>query len=380
MSVSRRAVLITGGAAILVAGGAWTLTRAPRAAQEPWRDAQKGFGDPRLNALAYAILAPNPHNMQPWRIELDGADSFQLFCDPKRVLPETDPPNRQITIGLGCFLELFRQAAAEQGYTTDFAYFPDGEPQPVLDARPIATVRIAKDENAQRDPLFAQALFRRTNRDPFDTGRSVSESALASVTSASVPGVNAFASSENSRVEELRALTVRAWEIEWGTANTRRESINVTRIGKSEINANPWGLALSGAAIEAVAAAGVLTRENMDKAGSTAYQQSIDFYDRACRSAMAFVWSTTPSNTRRDQLETGRSWVRMHLAANASGLALQPLSQALQEFPEMAGSYRDAHAMLAAPGETVQMLARLGYTDPVPPAPREPLTSHLISV
>lgn len=380
MGVSRRAVLITGGAAIVIGGAAWTVTRSPRAAQEPWRDAQKGFGDPTLNALAYAILAPNPHNMQPWRVELSGENSFRLFCDLKRLLPETDPPNRQITIGLGCFLELFRQAAAEQGYSADIAYFPDGEPQPTLDERPIATVRLAANAAIERDPLFAQALYRRTNRSPFDAGRAVRDELLTGITAASVPGVNAFASSDHTRVETLREMTASAWAVEWKTAKTRRESIDVTRIGKSEINADPWGLALSGAAIEAVRTAGVLTRENMDRPGSTAYQQSIEFYDRACRSSMAFAWTTTLSNTRREQLEAGRSWVRMALAAQAAGLAIHPLSQALQEFPEMADLYRDAHALLAAPGETVQMLARLGYTDPVPPAPREKLTSHLIEI
>jgi hypothetical protein len=378
MGVSRRAVLITGGAAVVIGGAAWTLTREPRVAQEPWRSAAKGFGDPRLNALAYAILAPNPHNMQPWRIELQGEDAFRLFCDLERLLPETDPPNRQITIGLGAFLELFRQAAAEQGYGAVMSYFPDGEPQPTLDARPVASVRIVKGENVERDPLFRAAPSRRTNRKPFDTGRALRSDLLQSITSAGVPGVNAFAAAERTRVEELRELTARAWRVEWETAKTRRESIKVTRIGKAEINENPWGLALSGAAVDAVHATGVLTREKMDEPGSTAYQQSLDFYDRACRSAMAFLWSTTASNTRRDQLEAGRSWVRMHLAATAAGVAVHPLSQALQEYPEMADLYRDAHSMLATPGETVQMLARLGHTDAVPPAPREHLASHLI--
>lgn len=382
MSTTRRAILKTGSAAIvIVAAGAagWALTRAPRAARAPWRDAAgAGFGDPRLDGLAYAILAPNPHNMQPWRVRLDGDDAFTLFCDRSRLLPETDPGNRQITIGFGCFLELFREAAAEKGYRADFTYFPEGEALPDLDERPIARVMLARDESVARDRLFGGALTRRTNRAPFDLERAVNDALLRDIVDASVAGVEAAATGDPARVAELRDLAAEAWAIEWANAATRRESIAVTRIGKREINAKPWGLSLAGPFLEALGA-GPLNRSNMDAPGTMAYEQTRGFYDRACRTAMAFVWATTGANTRRDQLEAGRAWVRMHLAANAAGVSFHPLSQALQEFPAMSGPYEKAHSLLAGgDGRTVQMLARLGYAKSPPPAPRQPLTATLI--
>jgi nitroreductase len=376
MGATRRAVLIAGGAAVVVAG-AWALTRAPKKAREPWRKAAAGFGDPRLDALAYAILAPNPHNMQPWKIALDGDDGFRLYADLTRMLPETDPPNRQITIGFGCFLELFRQAAAEKGFRADLAYFPEGEPEPLLDGRPVAAVRMIEDPNVARDPLFGGALERRTNRAPFKD-QPVGEAALKTTIAAGVPGVLAEATNDATRVAALRDLTIEAWRIEWGLARTRRESIAVTRIGKREIEAEPFGLALSGPLVEGIAAAGVLTRESMDAPTSPGFRQSLDFYERACESAQAFVWAKTAANTRRDQLDSGRAWMRMHLAAAAAGLAVHPLSQALQEFPEMAAPYARAHELLAPAGGTVQMLARLGYTQSPPPSPREPLDAKLL--
>ena len=47
-----------------------------------------------------------------------------LYVDTDRLLPETDPYNRQITIGLGCFLEIMRMAAAEDGYRVDLDALP----------------------------------------------------------------------------------------------------------------------------------------------------------------------------------------------------------------------------------------------------------------
>ncbi|MEL7107611.1 MAG: twin-arginine translocation pathway signal protein, partial [Pseudomonadota bacterium] len=95
------------------------------------------------------------------------------------------------------------------------------------------------------------------------------------------------------------------------------------------------------------------------------------FYEKACASSTAFVWSTTSRNTRHHQIAAGRAWVRAQLIANARGIAFHPLSQALQEFPEMAQNYRRVHDLLAREdGDTVQMLARVGFAPEVGPSPR----------
>ena len=91
-----------------------------------------------MRALSYAVLAPNPHNRQPWLVDLAEPDVATLYCDLDRRLPQTDPLDRQITIGLGCFLELFVLAAAQEGYASAISLFPQGSATPRLDARPVA--------------------------------------------------------------------------------------------------------------------------------------------------------------------------------------------------------------------------------------------------
>lgn len=382
--ISRRALLKTGAASVLLfgLGGAWWATTGPaRSAREPWSRASAGFGDPRLDVLAYAILAPNPHNMQPWRIGLGEGGRFTVYCDLDRLLPETDPPNRQITIGFGCFLELCRQAAAEAGLRADTTYFPEGEPGPLLDERPVAHVELVEDASVRPDPLFSAVLDRRTNRLPFDMSRPVDPGILAEFQSGVVDGVKVLATADEAVVEELRNLTTDAWRVEWDTASTRRESIEVMRIGKAEVEAKPYGLSIDDRLSSTIGMLGLMSPEALDDPESSAYRESFKFYERACASAMAFVWSTTPTNTRRAQLEGGRAWVRMQLIANTLGLSFHPLSQALQEFPEMAEHYKRAHELLSSnSGETVQMLARLGYAPSVGPAPRQGLESMLLPV
>ena len=103
----RNFLRMAGGGVILAAGGSalFATTRTPTKALAPW--AQAGaYADPRMSALSYAILAPNPHNRQPWFVSLESDDALTLYFDTEKQLPHTDPFDRQLTIGLGCFLEL----------------------------------------------------------------------------------------------------------------------------------------------------------------------------------------------------------------------------------------------------------------------------------
>lgn len=382
--ISRRALLTTGASSVILLGlgSTWWATTGPATrAREPWKTVTESFGDPRLDVLAYAILAPNPHNMQPWQIGLGEGGEFTVYCDLDRLLPETDPPNRQITIGFGCFLELCRQAAADSGLRADITYFPEGEPELLLDERPVAHVELVEDSSIRRDPLFSTVLARRTNRLPFDTSRPIDPGILTELQAGAVDGVEVHATVEAPLVDELRSLTTDAWGVEWNTASTRRESIDVMYIGKAAVNGKPYGLSLDDRLTSTLGKLGLMSPEALDDPESSAYRESFKFYERACASAMAFVWSTTPTNTRRAQLEAGRAWVRTQLIANAFSLSFHPVSQALQEFPEMDDYYIRAHQLLSSnAGDTVQMLARLGYAPSVGPAPREVLESKLLPV
>ena len=102
-------------------------------------------------------------------------------------------------------------------------------------------------------------------------------------------------------------------------------------------------------------------------------------------SAMGFVWLATAGNSRAQQIEAGRAYVRLQLQATALGLGMHPMSQALQEFAEMEPHHAAAHRLLlgrASPRDaaepTVQMLCRIGYPPAaVGPTPRRALADFL---
>lgn len=386
--VSRRQVLTTGGASLIILGGgfgAYVGTRSIAKAQEPWKQATAGFGDPRIDGLAYAILAPNPHNRQPWQVRLVGDDSFILYCDLDKRLPHTDPPNRQITIGFGTFLELFRQAAAEKGYRADITPFPEGEPEPVLDERPIASVTMVKDPSIQSDPLFGSILERRSTKEAF-AQRSVDKDTFAALqamafANRSVQGLSLALTSDVERVEKLRALNWEAWSVEYDTALTQNESVDLMRIGAKEVNANPDGIDLTGPMMETLRLGGVISREQLATKGTSAYETGISMYQEILSSTSSFGWLISADNSRTTQLQSGSAWVRINQAATALGLAMHPVSQILQEFPEMAELYDRYHDYVgvSAPAR-VQGFFRFGYAAVPEPSPRWPVESILLTV
>jgi len=116
--------------------------------------------------LSYAILAPHSHNLQSWLVDIRWPNEIVLYCDPSRLLPETDPFSRQIMMSHGTFLELLELAAIERGLRAEIELFPEGEFAPEkIDNRPVARVRLSADATVKKDPLFSHVSKRRTNRE-----------------------------------------------------------------------------------------------------------------------------------------------------------------------------------------------------------------------
>ncbi len=388
MPMTRRHFMVAAGGTTLAlagAGGAFLVTRTPGRALAPWATLDQPVADVRLDAFRHAILAPNPHNRQPWRITLVGNDQAIISCDLDRRLPETDPFDRQITIGFGCFLELARMVTEARGKRLQVQAFPDGAPEvPArLDARPIAHLRFL-DGPARQDALMAGLRTRRSAKVPFEPQRKIDGATLQAIMmgSAGAAGSPGNATLHGTRdevaVKSLRDQTWRAWMIETETIRTFKESVDLMRIGKSEIEANPDGISLGGAMLELLAAAGQVTRATLADPKSSAFRAGIDKYRPILATAMSYVWVTTTGNTRSAQLAAGRAYVRANLAATLAGVAMHPISQALQEYPEMAAAAADVRATLTVgSNDTLQMLARIGYAEQMPPSPRWPVESKI---
>lgn len=385
----RNFIRLVGGGSVAAAAlpmtGCALGTDYPSQAVEAWSGRQNE-SDPRRRALAFAITAPNPHNLQPWLVDLRESGVITVMTDRERVLPQTDPFGRQILIGHGAFIELLVMALESQGIAADVALWPQGELGADLegwDLRPIA--RLTLKPGGVGDPLFAQVLRRHTAKSDYDTRRPVAPWTLtALMSSVNAKAVRVGGTVNLPDLPPLRELCLQAGRVELLTPPAVMETLRLLRVGPDEILKYRDGLPVNGLMARALSALGLFDRSTPPAEGGQTYKAMIGFFEGNSRTAMGFVW-LSGRNGRADQIAAGRAYVRLQLKATELGLDVHPMSQALQEFPEMAPLYARAHQLILnrpAPRspdeETLQMFCRLGYTSkPAPATPRRPLASFV---
>ncbi len=359
--------------------------QVPLEANIAWREAGVGFTDWRLRALSYALLAPNPHNLQAWLANLTVPDEVSISYDPTRALPMTDPFGRQLLIGCGCFAELFSIAASMDGIGLEAIAFPQGEPSvDVLDARPLIVFR-KTTKTVAKDPLADFITARRSTKTPFDMQRAIDAGPLTDLNKQLAPTAPrqlqlgwVTAQSNAAQLQSLQSLIWRAWMIEANTHRTHKESVDYMRIGSAEVIANRDGISLGAPMFDHMLKAGQISKAVMLDPTSQANAFGKRQYEAIMRATPGMLWLSTADNARSAQFACGRAYMRVALAVTQAGLAMHPVSQCLQEFAEMAEPFKEAHDLLAKVGDSqpqrrVQMLCRIGYGPTTEPQPRRML-------
>ena len=381
----RQFMRMAGGGVVLAASAsaAGCSSRMPPEAISAWQG-PGNESDLRRWILGYAILAPHSHNLQSWVVDLSEPGEIVLRCDLQRLLPQTDPYSRQIMMSHGTFLELLDIAARERGQRAEITLFPEGAFGPdKLDARPVARIRLSPDAALAKDPLFAQILKRHTNRGLYDAARPVPPTAWQAMADAVRPYPLHFGhlgAEQPSMLQQQRAVAAEAWRIELVTPRTIMESYKVLRVGAAEVARHRDGLSLLDPSVVWLDRLGLFDRSQAPGPDDFATTSQIKDFAKKLDSTPGFLWMVSEGNDRVTQVNAGRAYARVQLAATAQGVVMQPLQQALQEYPEQAQPHAEIRRLLGAdtPAQTVQMWARVGFAPPVEPAPRRGIDAHIL--
>jgi hypothetical protein len=380
----RKFIRVAGGGIIVAAvGGTACTPQMPAAAIDAWQGPGRE-ADVRRWILGHAILAPHSHNLQSWLVDLAAPDEILLRCDLNRLLPETDPFSRQIMMSHGTFLELLDIAARERGLRAETTLFPDGAFGPdKLDERPVARIRLIPDPAQPKDPLFAQILQRRTNRSLYDSKRPVAPAAwqaMAEAVKSHAAHFGFIGPDQPDALRQHRDIAAQAWRIELTTPRTILESYRLLRVGTAEIEQHRDGLTMLDPMVVMLNRLGLFDRSKAPAPDSYPTTSQLEAFGQRLDSTPGFLWMVTDGNDRVTQVDAGRAYARVQLAATAHGVSMQPLQQALQEYPEQAQPHAAIRRLLDAPAptRTVQMWARVGHAPPVAPAPRRGVAAHLV--
>jgi hypothetical protein len=301
-------------------------------------------------ALADAVLAPSPHNTQPWLFEV-GEEQVDVLLDESRVLLVADPRGREARMACGAALLNIRISLRVQGLHVQWKLLPDPD-RPDL----LAWVRLGGREAPQTDEqVLAAAIPRRhTNRRPFReepvpvaVRRTLRQAALRE-------GAQLMVVEDPARygavagVLRLAEFTQRQ-DPEFQDELARWLSKDPTR---------PDGVPLLAAGPPPVTEPLVLLREYGSSEGKAPRE-----YEQEPLLAILI----TPHDTPRDHLRAGQAMQRVLLAATACGLSASFLSAAVELSPSRAS----LRAVLDGEGYA-QTILRLGYSDSAPRTRRRP--------
>lgn len=360
MTPSRRKALSTlfkGTAAVAVVGAGalgWRLSQTGVPGSdgvpfEPWTAfADLPAGDP-LSLVGAAILASSPHNTQPWKFSV-GPTHIEVHAVSQRRLGAMDPFTREMWLGLGCAVENMVQAAAGKGFAIASLTAAPNAGADHLAARLL--LRPAATDPSRSHDAITQRRTNRTDYLPDATLPSAVQDALASA---------AALSSADARLRLLPAHDASGKAFAAGTVEATRwitRDATMSADGHRWFRANPRavaehrdGVTLPTAGLPPlITTVGQLLPEPDSEAAAGYWIASTQ---RQLASAPWFgVIAVRDLYDRRQQLEAGRLWQRLHLELTHAGLAAQPLNQ----MPEVV----DREKQLGKPAAMARTLSRFG--------------------
>jgi nitroreductase len=310
--------------------------------------------DALIHAATVAAQAPSIHNTQPWqwRVRHNAAD---LYADTSRQLHVSDPDRRMLTVSCGVALHHGRVALAAAGVTVDVGLLPTaGDPDHLahitvtgataIDPAAEALYDAIAARHTDRRPLLDEALPPATLRElrssarPFGIGihplRGREVAALASATESAQRG---------SRLDAATRTELDAWA--------------------SDDQRPPY----AGIPIENLPNRRAPTAVPVRDFGHIGTLATTGGHDTAATYAILYG----PDDTVDCWLRAGEALSAVWLAATERGIALLPLSDAV-EHPTTRGELRRILGGHGYPAIAIR-LGRPNLNQPAPPTtPRLP--------
>jgi hypothetical protein len=214
-----------------------------------------------------------------------------------------------------------------------------------------------------------------TNRAPYQSTKLSSEQIdeLENINTDDNISIKIFQDKES--IDKLGNYATKGASIEAGVNRVMEESEIIFRANEYQKNKYRYGFSIEGQGTSGIMKhlmQGLVTlfpSMNRGKAAS----------DILINSTQVSADNTPKDNTRLSQVKSGMLYSKLVLVAQQQGLAMQPLSQALEEYPEMKEIYNSIHQDYTPEGGTIQMFIRLGRpTKKVPQSMRRDVMDLIV--
>jgi hypothetical protein len=302
--------------------------------------------------LGYAILAPSTRNTQPWRFAVE-ANTMQLFADPERGQPVSDPDERELYISLGCALENLLVAAEHFGFRHEVTYFP--EPG---NAELAASVAFAPGgtPSPARAGITLETIVRRHNDNSVYHSAPVPEEVRRRLQACRMePELRLDLTDDRLFRRWVEQFTLEADHLEFADPTFREE------LGYW-IRQEVFGLP------KVLSRLGSLAVSRLDLGDPVAKQDQ-----KIVESAALLGLVSATNDTHLAHILTGQLFERLWLTATAMAVSLHPMSQTMRH-PALRAEMAE---LIPARGWVPQHVFRVGHSfregEPYRHTPRRPL-------
>jgi hypothetical protein len=325
--MKRRAVLRTLGIASIAAWAAPLAGVRLHAAGQAPESRPEDCETPWRNGVAFARWSPSAHNVQPWRLRVISKEKAEVYYDPRRLLPTTDPTSAFTVISLTIFVEYLAIALQAQGFEATIRY-----EERALDYSAVRPVRFAtmqltpSNRAAEFDPNLIVA--RRTSRLSYD-GNAVDAETLDAVAKIAAREGHVMTSSADPEtvkwVLELNKLTMFG---DLDDAATRTELRRWIRTSDADAAAHPDGLWSN-----CLRVPGRLLKGFFDE-----HQKYVNGWRRAwcerllmrgMRGTRTVAWWSGPFESPADWIRCGRVLGRSWLELTRRGVQVHPFGSVI---------------------------------------------------
>ncbi|MDT7570594.1 MAG: hypothetical protein QOE05_768 [Actinomycetota bacterium] len=326
-----------------------TLATAP-----PWPP-MPGSAQGREGRMAWyaavARWAPSKHNTQPWQFVIKD-ESLEIYPDPGRTLPVTDPHGREMVISCGAAAHHATVAALAMGFQTVVPLLPDGPEGPLT--------RVVEVEQRAVDAfdldLLGAVARRRTDRGPLDASALPSQLPFELQSAAAADGCALRLVTSPGDRATLADLVQRADRLLQRRGDAQRELAPWLRTADdTERDGVPANQTRGSAASQAAE----FVQRDFSTAGST------PDHDRPGTDQALVAVLCTPQDRVGDWFAAGKALGAVLLRATLAGANASYLNQPIEDVA-MRAELRD---QLQLDG-CAQLVLRIGVGAQVPPTPR----------
>ena len=329
---------------IMIIGGMFV----PSEYLDPWsKKYSKRVTDERLQLLSIGILAPNAHNLQHWKFELDDKDKkvFKLFANPERIGSQ-DPTHREMLISCGTLLEYVNIAAKKHNVGLDTELFPEGQIdeekfEESIKTVPIAKVTINDKVNLEMLNLYENVFMHETNRYEYIKTPMTQAEKEVYYSLNDFKDLNIKFLSEEQAKKNISELTLKGLDITYKVPRLANELKKITRTTEYQKNKKPFGFSLETQGIKNPSAKYFLegnmtvmpflgSNKNTAKITQKVYKKLYDSTD----TFMVMVCPISKMNDRTVQVNCGRLYSRLVLTGHTLKMGFHPMSALIADYEE----------------------------------------------